>query len=153
MGLNLGDTTLTKYAEKTFTMKCYLASDDSDLTTPSDGLACTYVIVGKHCIVTIPATAAALVYLGNINANVYMGNFPAEIDPASCKIVSIFYSLDGSNRSAGYLGRYAAGKWILLKSDLTRQALPAMGANNLEISMRGNQAASDAKVQMIYSLD
>jgi len=152
-GLNLGDTTLTKYVEDTFTMKCYLASDDSDLTTPSDGLACTYVIVGKHCIVTIPATAAALVYLGNINANVYMGNFPAEIDPASCKIVPIFYSLDGSNRSAGYLGRYAAGKWILLKSDLTRQALPAMGANNLEISMRGNQAASDAKVQMIYSLD
>jgi hypothetical protein len=88
-----------------------------------------------------------------VSATVYMGGFPAEIDPASCKIVPIFYSVDGSNRLAGYLAWIGAGKWKLLKSDLTQETLPGSGANNTEISYRHNQANSAAKIQMIYSLD
>ena len=151
-GINLGDSTLSKYKEGTFVMRCYRISDGYDLTQSNPGLTCSYTLVGKLCIVSIPSSSG-LVWPGTVSATVDFGGFPSEIDPASCKIVPIYYTLDGSNRSAGFLGWRIAGKWKLLDSNMFQVTLPGSGANNFAIDFHNNQVNPNAKVQMIYSLD
>ena len=99
-GMNLGDTTLTKYKEGTFT--CRLT--DGSNNTVATGTA-KYVIVGKKVTLTLPAL------VGNIPDEMYLKDIPTEIAPASDVDCPIWVRNNNANVAGSLHARYGTEWW------------------------------------------